>query len=397
PGHDKFTEYYTELADTAVAIIRNSRNDLENYLGLDYPFQRLNLVETPIQFYGYSRPWTLSREYVQPEMVFLPEKGMFLSWADTRFAKWLNKRMAERRGQTLTDAEKQAQTFASFINSNIAGLQPMVGMMGQSTDPAYRMLPQFFQLSTNFYSDQWPIINLVVETALEDRLAELNQGRRRIWEGLSTEEKANLLLDNQSLAQVLADSSLAEKHLDVVKNKGAALFAQLEYQIGEEAFTEFLNTLLIKNRFQSIPAEKLVASINREFKVDFQTVFENWYADTQLPGILVHRNTAEELIVNERTRYQARLELENPEPVPAIIKLTFEKGGRRRPRFSQAPQDNILDERLVFLSGGVTKEIGVLLDEKPARVQINTMVAKNLPRTLSENFPDKLELNRRAR
>ncbi|MCK5739199.1 hypothetical protein KAH55_08460, partial [bacterium] len=50
PGHDKFTEYYTELADTAVAIIRNSRNDLENYLGLDYPFQRLNLVETPIQF-----------------------------------------------------------------------------------------------------------------------------------------------------------------------------------------------------------------------------------------------------------------------------------------------------------------------------------------------------------
>ena len=397
PGHEQFTEYYTELADTAAAIIRNSRNDLENYLGLDYPFQRLSLVETPIQFFGYSRPWTLSREYVQPEMIFLPEKGMFLSWADTRFAKWLNKRMADRRGQTLTDAEKQAQSFSSFINSNFSGLQPMAGMMGQNTDPAYRVLPQFFQLSNNFYSSQWPIINLVIETAIEDRIAELNQGRRRVWEGLSAEEKANLILENKSLAQVLADSSLAEEQLDVVRNKGAVLFAQLKYQIGEATFTEFLNNLLMENRFQAIPAEKLVASIDRKFKVDFQTVFENWYTNTALPGILVHRTAAEEIIVDERTRYQTRLELENPESVPAIIKLIFEKGGRRRLRFAQPPQDNTLAERLVLLPGGITKEIGVLLDEKPARVQINTMVAKNLPKMISVNFLEKLKQNRKAR
>ena len=52
-------------------------------------------------------------------------------------------------------------------------------------------------------------------------------------------------------------------------------------------------------------------------------------------------------------------------------------------------------EKIVFMEANQTKEIGIILDEKPRSMTINTLVSKNIPNNISFPF-EKLELNPRA-
>ncbi len=75
PEHNYFESYFTQESDTLSSVIREAKQEIENKIGLEYPFSRLNIVEVPIQFYSYNRMWTVSTSRVQPEMVLLPESS----------------------------------------------------------------------------------------------------------------------------------------------------------------------------------------------------------------------------------------------------------------------------------------------------------------------------------
>ena len=48
----------------------------ETDMNRQYPYNRFILAETPISFASYFRNTTGKAEFVQPELIFLPEKGM---------------------------------------------------------------------------------------------------------------------------------------------------------------------------------------------------------------------------------------------------------------------------------------------------------------------------------
>ena len=60
----------------------NPKDDYERKIYSSYPYNRLSIIETPVQFTSYERLWTLHSETVQPEQVFLPEKGFLMFQAD---------------------------------------------------------------------------------------------------------------------------------------------------------------------------------------------------------------------------------------------------------------------------------------------------------------------------
>lgn len=67
-------------------LIRELKHLLEERLLCDYPYNRLIMIEAPLAFSSYYRKQRGGCEYVQPEMLFVPERGVGY-WKDARWQK----------------------------------------------------------------------------------------------------------------------------------------------------------------------------------------------------------------------------------------------------------------------------------------------------------------------
>ena len=99
PDHDYFSEYFSNIRDTIKALITEAKDNYElDELDLYYAFKRINLVEVPIQYHAYERPYFQTVENILPEMILMPEKGAGLSTLDfERFKKAEEKRTRNMR------------------------------------------------------------------------------------------------------------------------------------------------------------------------------------------------------------------------------------------------------------------------------------------------------------
>lgn len=116
PGHDYFMDYLDEVADTLPKIIRELRTEYELQIGLEYPYDWFNLVETPIDFYSFNRYWTLAQETVQPGIIYISEMGTFNGGADFRRMKAGAKRRQERANQADRPIDIQTSYFPDLCS-----------------------------------------------------------------------------------------------------------------------------------------------------------------------------------------------------------------------------------------------------------------------------------------
>ena len=91
-GHGKLLQGFEEIRDSIPAIIRDARYNVEERMGITYPYSQLTLVETPISFSGFARPNKGGSEMAQPGMLFLPERGIGM-WNDHKASAAFRKRM----------------------------------------------------------------------------------------------------------------------------------------------------------------------------------------------------------------------------------------------------------------------------------------------------------------
>ncbi len=121
PGHDYFMKYFTKVKATLPTLVDTALLDYERQLQSTYPFSRFVLVEVPVQFCAHRRFAKADRETVQPEEIFLPEKGVLLRSADFKMSIEGMKRWGQRGGQTQTEEEVQSSLLTRFIQSTFAG------------------------------------------------------------------------------------------------------------------------------------------------------------------------------------------------------------------------------------------------------------------------------------
>ncbi|MDZ7331977.1 MAG: hypothetical protein ONB31_08355 [candidate division KSB1 bacterium] len=396
-GHDYYSPFFKDIGDTLIALIREMKQDYENKLGLNYPYPRLALVETPIQFFSYARSWTDARENVQPSIIFLPEKGVLLERADfSQMARW-QKRRLERSNQTLTPQELQSELFRDFVSGSLLGTMGR-GFMAEIIKGMVNctIFPNYYSLVNNFSSGQWPIFNVALESFLLQKTTEGSPPFRRFFAGLSDEEKANLALMEQTLPEILADVKKKELTPAVLKAKGNYLFKLIESQLGKEQLQSFLSDLLTNQRFKNIDVADFIVRLKNQFNFDLEPHFNEWYQQRQLPGFIIADVEAYKVLDKDRTRYQIKFKASNPEPVAGLLSISFRTGGFRGPGFGFGrPPMEPTQERLVFMRPNETKELGVVLDEPPRMMMINTLISKNLPATINRPF-DELELKEKA-
>lgn len=396
-GHDYYASYFDEIGDTLAPLIREAKRDFENKLELTYLYPRLSLVEVPIQFYSYQRIWTTYQETVQPEMVLLPEKGLLIGAADfKRMQRWQDRRR-ERSNQTLTPQEIQSELFNRFVHSTLVSgfAGGRFGMGDLIKAPInYNIFPNFYSFVNHFHSEQWPIFNIALESFLNDKAADQTPSFRRFFIGLTDVEKANLALMKQNLAEIMADPDKKDILNTVLKLKGSYLFRLIQSKLEPETFQKFLTDILNEKHFQNVDVNQFISELKQQYKFDLEPFFDTWYHDRQLPGFLLSDIQANKVLDKDRTRFQVKFKVSNTDSVTGLLSLTFRTGRGDRRFFGGGPQETP-DEKFISLAAGQTKEIGIVLDDQPRMMMVNTLISKNLPAVIDSRF-DELELNEKA-
>jgi len=395
PEHHYFENYFKQKSDTLASIIKESRQEYENLIGIDYPFKRFNVVEVPIQFFSYNRLWTVASSRVAPEMVFLPENGSYLDGTDFKFFQRMNERRGGgggRRGPgpgpdmtTLTDLEKEAQMFKRFVDVTFLGADFRGRFRGElmSDQPDHNIFPNFYSYYIHFYSNSLALFNLALESYFYD-LTNVSE-RVSSWfdSDLTTGEKISRKLDGHSLKELLTDSSQTELLPDILKTKGAQLIKIIQSNVNSEQMHELFCSTIENNKFNSSNLALITDAIKTKFGMDLMPYINEWLNSPKIPGFLIRDVELFKVLDNDRIRYQVLYKMSNPEDVIGISEVRFRYGNR--PPFEDRDRD-LETTRVIKFDPGQTKEIGFVLDDEPNVLYINPLIAKNIPLAHADRF-----------
>ena len=400
PGSDYYKKDLSELKDTLPFLVSGIMRDLETAFSSGYPFKTLTLLEVPVQFHSYPKNSTQTRAEVQPAMILLPERLSTLDNAGFigRFENQ-KKRMA-RNNQVITDRELQIRLFNDFIRSTfISGNKYVYNRNETYTEPSrYRLGPSFYFFRNNFYSNEYPVINAIFESHLQQLV---DQGTRSGYLSdlgtLSENDKANLVLRNNSFRELLEKNPGGDTLRVVLAVKGDWFFNLLRSKAGIEEFGTWFAKYCNDHAFERVDIHKFRDDLNDKFNFDFYPYLDSWFNGREQPGFLFSGLQASEIIVDERTRYLVSFTASNPENAAGLFNIAFRTEGmggpgRRGQQMSGAFQTGSGAgfmqgrgreasgiERVVLLEPHETKRISLITDVQPRVMIINTLFAKNIP------------------
>ena len=397
-GDDYYKEDLAEIKDTLTYLVSGIMRELETNFSAKYPFKTFSIVEAPVQYYSFPKKSTQTRAEVQPSLVIVPEKLVTVQQAG--FARQINrqKRQMARNNQVITDKELQVRVFNNFLrNTFISGENyRYVNGVSYNEPVRYLMGPSFYFFRNNFYSETYPVINAAFESHLQ-RINNLEgpPSFRSMFGDLSDNDKANIILKGTSFRKLLEENPGGDTMRLVLTVKGDYFFNLLRSKAGIREFNEWFKQYMDKNSFKRINILKLDKDINEKFGFSFYPSLDNWFNGTRQPGFLFSGLTVNEVVVDNRSRFQVTFNASNPEPVEGLFNISFrlggqEGGGERMVTFNQRGYDISVSaqgrgmessdiDRIVYLGPAQAKKIGIILDGQPRAMLINTIFAQNLP------------------
>jgi ABC-type transport system involved in multi-copper enzyme maturation permease subunit len=393
PGHDYFTRFFDAFSEELPKTITQLKDEFEVTLGLNYPYEKLALVEVPIHFFSHKRLWSAADETVQPQMVFLPEMGTLCVGAD--FASM--ERMLQRRGRfmgrqqaEISPAQIQSGFLTRFARGNLLGSQPIMrgfretslsGVTESDVDAQYNLLPNFFAFTSTLASERWPILHSAMESWLQDRISAASFRFFRSG-GLTDQERTNRLLDGRSISDLLADEDLTDDQLyDIILAKGKYLMTVIESRIQDENFSRHLLEFIQGNKFQTISEGDFLNFLHAYKEFDLEPLMTAWYAEKNVPAFTIGAVGMFNVQVGEQQQIHIKIPVTNISETEGIVKLSLMAGRGGRGDFRAGPPSEI--ERTVLLPPKTTKEVGILLDSRPMILTVDSTISRNVPATLS--------------
>lgn len=402
PGNDYYKKDLSELKDTLGLLISGLMRDMETNFSVRYPFSTLTFLEVPVQYYSYPRQNTQTRAEVQPSLVLLPEKLSTISNAGFKKHFQRQKRRMARNNQIITDKELQVRLFNNFVrNTFISGTNfRYVNGVAWNEPVRYRLGPSFYFYRNNFHSSEYPVINAVFESYLQ-RVQ--NPGDFSSFDdlfgGLSENDIANLVLKKYSLAEILSKNPGGDTLRTVLNLKGDYLFTLLRAKAGADEFNQWFRKYLGDNMFKSTDILSFNSDYKERFGVEFYPFLDEWFNNKVQPGFIISDFRVSEIISGDRTKYQVTFAVSNTEPATGVLNITF-RTGEAGPGGSgmtgvitQLPgggrtimisgQGSGLEgtniSRMVFLGPGESKKIGLVLNDQPRAMIVNTLYSRNIP------------------
>lgn len=379
-GHDYFSSVFDSIVDTIPAQIRERRRSLESTYSLDYSFNRFSIVEVPVQFFSYVRTWTQAQEKMQPEMVLFPEKGCLFDEADVVGRVKNEKKWAKWNGQDINDEEAAIRTLNAFLRifqrteSDFNWSQER-GAVNITTKPnPYLIFPQLYNFRYNIFSSEWPIANRLIELYLQDKTD--NNTWIRQMNGISNNEKANLLMEQRPFRELLSDVEQRDLLDNVISLKANALFAPAERNVGYKEFRDSLRAVLQDNIFTNLRLENLLNTMGAIADEDLITPLNAWNYPTPLPVYIVGTPEVTQISNRDKEVYVVKLQITNDSKNDGMINVEVNMGGNNTIYDPRA-------KRKVALAAHETKQLVSVWDEAPRSINVNTLISANLPNLMN--------------
>ena len=382
-GNDHFSAVFDSIADTIPTLIHNMKFELERRYKLDYPFGSFSIVEAPAQFYSYPRAWSQAQETVQPGMTFFPEKGWLFDEMGLSDRVNNQKRWAKWRGEEITEEEARIRTFNDAIRLFI---QPE-GKRNYSDEGRgevnittlanpYFQFPQLYNFRYNIFSAEWPVANRIVELYLQDK--EDNSGWEREVNGISNNEKANLLMEKTSFKDLLANVEHRDLLDNIISLRANRLFAEAEINIGVAAFRDSVFATLRRYTFRNLPFDDLLNSLGKISGVDISRGMAEWTNPTPLPIYQIGTPEVTKTTYRGQEWFVLKMRVSNHSDHDGIIHINIQSGSR----LNSATDSRT--NRKIALSAQESKELISLWEDMPVEMTVNTMTSGNLPAKVAQ-------------
>lgn len=390
PGHDFFSEYFTNIQDTIPTLIKSVKENYETQeLDLFYPFKRINIVEAPVQFHAYERAQTQTNQYILPEMIFIPEKGAGINTLDFSRFKFFEDRRNKKQDNAKTEEQIEIDLLKRFLRRTFfrEGLrsrpefdqqwseESIINYEGVNyTQNPYCAFPLYYSHVTGIQSNDYPLFNTMVEVYLKEGFE--TSPRQAMQGGLTEKEKANLALKDNSL-DILFEEWDPELISGVVSQMSSFIIQGLKNRVGISEFDNFLYYYLEDHYYEAINFEQFSSDFYNEFKVDIKPYFEAISSNGKLPAF--HLSTPEYLSSYDEVGevYLVKLKITNSGKSKGIVDITFPASRR---------SSGSSEQRLYEIEAGETRDIQIVLYERPRGMMfINTLISENIP-TITSSF-----------
>jgi len=392
PDHDYFSEHFTNIQDTIKALITEAKDDYElDELDLYYAFDRINLVEVPIQYHAYERPYIQTVENILPEMILLPEKGAGIRTLDfERYKKAAENR--DRRDENIrspreieTDLFKrllQNTFFRTETRSRGRGgmggggrgeeLITFQGDVDYNKNP-YCVFPLYYSYVTGISSSDYPVFNSMLEIYLKEGY-EVSP-REGFTGGITDKERANLLLSRKSMIELFArwDTELT---MSLINQTGSFIISALKNRVGMSNFDNFFYYYLEDHAFSEITFEQFSRDFYREFGVEIAPYLEVINAGGEMPTFLISEPEYLQTRDDIGDVYLVKFSISNVGSARGLVDFNFRIMGQGGFGGGGGMSE---EKRLYEVEAGETREVQVVLYERPMMMTINTLISGNIP------------------
>lgn len=393
PDHNYFSEYFTHITDTMAVLIKQAKEDYEiDELDLYYPFNRISLVEVPIQYHAYERPYSQAVEHVLPEIVLIPEKGAGINTLDFKRFKRAEERRDRERENKRSDREIEIDQFRRFLQNTFFrtgtttrdrgfggfgdGGEELITFQGGSnyTKNPYCVFPLYYSYMTGISSTQYPVLNSMIELYLKEGF-EVSP-RQGFEGGISDNERANLALLENGMIDIFAQWN-TELTSSVIYQTGSFVISALKNRVGMGDFDYFLYYYLEDWAFREITFEQFSADFREEFGVDVEPYLEIINSGGEMATFLVSEPEYIQTRDDIGDVYVVRFKVTNIGNTKGMVDATFRimsQGG-----FGGGGAGMNTETRLIELDAGMTKEIQIVLYDRPMMMTVNTLISGNIP------------------
>ncbi len=390
PGHDYFSGYFTHIEDTIRALITEAKDNYElDELDLYYTFKRINLVEVPIQYHAYERPYSQTVENILPEMILMPEKGAGLITLDFERFKRAEEKRGRNKDNSRSPREIETDQFkwllqSTFFQSGIrSGRRGPGGRQGEElinfegdieyNKNPYCVFPLYYSYINGISSKDYPVFNSMLEIYLKEGFDV--SPREGFTGGISDKERANLLLSRNSMIELFArwDTELTAS---LINQTGSFIISALKNRVGMSEFDNFLYYYLEDHAFSEITFEQFSRDFHSEFGVEIAPYLDLINAGGEMPSFLISEPEYIQTRDDIGDVFLVKFRISNVGNATGLVDFNFRIMGQGGFGGGGGMSE---EKRLYEVEAGVTKEVQVVLYDRPMMMTINTLISGNIP------------------
>ncbi|MFC2089438.1 hypothetical protein ACFLT1_01580 [Bacteroidota bacterium] len=401
PGHDFFSQHFTYISDslesdTLEYIINDLKEDFEyDELDLYYPFNRINIVEVPIQYHAYERPYKQEVDFILPEMILIPEKGAGMVPLDFRRFKNMMEMRNRERNNSSTPEKIEVDMLQNFLRNTFfrSEIEISGGFRGEGNQESviqynsdkklytrnpFNLFPLYYTYMTGIVSDEYPVFDAMIALYLKEGFeVSIRQGFRG---GITENEKANIALKGRGITSVFEEYD-SELSYAAIYQAGSFVLTSLRNKVGAAEFDNFLYYYLEDHAFTAIDFRSMAREFEREFGERIEPYLQFLISGEDLPEFVV--STPEYIQTRDDIGdvYVIRTSVTNKGGSRGLIEFSFMISGGGG--FGGGGGES--EQKLFEIDSGETVDLQMVFYDQPRLMTVNTLISGNIPATFS-NF-----------